>query len=197
MNTSKKMVIVLSVIAMLSGGILSTWDAYTRPKIEQFRIISLQNALKEVLPDYDKYEKMVGDDLNLYLAYKKGDPAPVAIAFEATGNGFQGLITIMVSVTPDFNKIIAIKILEQLETPGLGTRIVEDPVNKKDPYWFTNQFKNKITYPRIEVIKNAIPTNLNEIQAITGATISSKSVVNIINDTIIKAKKVYSANKDR
>jgi electron transport complex protein RnfG len=195
MKTSKKMVIVLTVIAMLSGGILSTWDVYTKPKIEQFRLISLQNALNEVLPVYDHYQKIAAEDLTLYLAYNKGDAKPLAIAFEAIGNGFQGLITIMVSVTPDFNSIIGIKILEQLETPGLGTRIVEDPTNKKDPSWFTNQFKNRITFPQIEVIKNAVPTNPNEIQAITGATISSKSVVNIINNTITRARKIYLNSK--
>jgi electron transport complex protein RnfG len=195
MNISQRMVIVLTVISMLSGGILSTWDIYTKPKIEQHRFVSLQNALKEVLPDYDNYEKIVAGEITLYLAYKINNEQPVGIAFEAVGNGFQGIINVMVAVTPDLDSIIKIKILEQLETPGLGTRIVEDPTNKKDPSWFTNQFKNKLTYPRIEVIKNAIPGSPNEVQAITGATISSKAIVTIINNTILKAKRIYQQKR--
>lgn len=192
MSISGKMMLVLTVITMLSGGILSTWDIYTKPKIEHHHLIALQNALKEVLPEYDRYDKISTDEISLYIAYLKEQNEPVGVAFETTGNGFQGVIDIMIAVTPDFDKIIGMKILEQLETPGLGTKIVNDPSNKKDPVWFTKQFRNKLTNPPLIITKSPVIQSTNEIQAITGATISSRSVVNIINNSMISARYIYN-----
>lgn len=68
-----------------------------------------------------------------------------------------------------------------------------DPSNKKDPYWFPNQFKKLKTEPQIGVVKNVKPTNPYDIQAITGATISSQAVVNILNDYIKKVRQAYTS----
>ena len=79
-------------------------------------------------------------------------------------------------------KYLALEILEQVETPGLGTKVTETP--------FTDQFKQLKTSPLINWVKGVEPENPNEIQAITGATISSKAVVAIINSGIEKMKKL-------
>jgi electron transport complex protein RnfG len=191
MKTSVKMVVVLTVISMVAGGFLAAWDRYTLPKIEAFQLEELKKAITEVLPAYDAYNEIRKDGLTIYEARRNDTPDPVGLAFEAAGNGFQGRISIMVGVTPDFSEITGIKILEQIETPGLGTKIVSDPGDKMDPFWFPNQFKQLKTEPQITYIKNLKPSKPNEIQAITGATISSKSVVNILNDTISRMKKMY------
>jgi electron transport complex protein RnfG len=194
MNTTSKMIIVLTSLTMIAGGLLSSWDGYTRPRIEAYKLQELKNAIADVLPTHERYDEVKGDGMILYLGKNANDSNLVGIAFEAIGNGFQGKISIMVGMMPDFSKINGIKILEQIETPGLGTKIVEDPTNKKDPHWFPNQFKNLITEPMIEVVKNKKPSKSTEIQAITGATISSKAVTTILNDQISKAKSVYRSN---
>jgi len=195
MSTTAKMIIVLTVITIFSGGILSTWDGVTKPKIEAYKLQELKKAIAEVLPKYDEYEEIHIDGLTLYIGKKTTDTTQtVGIALEAVGNGFQGKISIMLGLFPDFSEISGIKILEQIETPGLGTKIVEDPSNKEDPYWFSNQFKQLKTEPQIEVIKNVKPSKPAEIQAITGATISSKAVVTILNNHIQLAKKNYLSN---
>ena len=74
---------------------------------------------------------------------------------------------------------------------NMEIKIVVDPSNKADPYWFPNQFKKVKTLPQIEVVKNIKPTKPTEIQAITGATISSKAVTKIINEQIQIAKSIY------
>jgi electron transport complex protein RnfG len=191
MSTTAKMIIVLTSLTMISGGLLSYWDGFTRPKIEAYRLEELKKAITQVLPPYDSYEEIKGQGMTLYVGKKSNNPAPVGIAFDAVGNGFQGKLSIMVGVTPDFSRITAIKILEQIETPGLGTKIVEDPTNKQDRFWFSNQFKNLTTEPQIDVVKNMKPSKPNEIQAITGATISSKSVAKVLTEQIAKAKSVY------
>jgi electron transport complex protein RnfG len=195
MKPSEKMVVVLTVLSMISGGFLAAWDRYTLPKIEAFKQEQLKNSIAEVLPAYDQYTEIHRDGYTLYVAGKKDSPQPVGIAFAANGSGFQGNLAIMVGVKPDFSEIIGIKILEQLETPGLGTKIAEDPGNKKDPFWFVNQFKNLKTAPEISYIKNQKPSGPAQIQAITGATISSRCVVNILNNTIQRMRDIYSAHK--
>jgi electron transport complex protein RnfG len=195
MSTTTKMIIVLTVITIFSGGILSTWDGFTKPKIEAYKLQELKKAIAEVLPPYDEYEEINKGGITFYIGKKMADTTQtVGIAFEAVGNGFQGKISIMLGLRPDFSEITGIKILEQIETPGLGTKIVEDPSNKEDRYWFSNQFKQLKTEPQIEVVKNVKPSKPAEIQAITGATISSKAVVTILNNHIQSAKTIYISN---
>jgi electron transport complex protein RnfG len=83
------------------------------------------------------------------------------------------------------------KVLEQVETPGLGTKIVEDPSNKENPFWFPEQFNGLQIFPQIDVVKNAKPSTPNEIQAISGATISSQAIARILNDNISQIKDQY------
>jgi electron transport complex protein RnfG len=195
MNTTMKMILVLTLITILSGGVLSTWDGVTRPKIELHKLEALKAAIAEVLPAYDDYKEINTGGMTLYIAQTSGSDMPAGIAFEAVGNGFQGKVSIMVGVDSLFNSITGLKVLEQVETPGLGTKIVTDPTNKNNPAWFTDQFKTIPTDKEIEVVKNQKPSKENEIQAITGATISSKAVVKIINNAVQNAKNIYTSEK--
>ena len=193
MNMTTKMIIVLTVITMVAGGILSSWDNITRPAIEAYKLQELKKAIAQVLPAHERYDEITSDGMVLYVGKNTNEANPVGVAFEAVGNGFQGKISIMVGIDTAFTQINGIKILEQIETPGLGTKIVEDPTNKGDRFWFPNQFKQLKTDPQIDVVKNIKPTKPTEIQAITGATISSKAVANILNDQIRKAKSIYQS----
>jgi electron transport complex protein RnfG len=193
MNLTIKMIVVLSVMTMVAGGLLSSWDGITRPRIEAYRLEQLKLAISEVLPQFDNYDELKSDEITLYIAKNPETPEPVGISFEAVGNGFQGKISIMVGVATDFSQITGIKILEQIETPGLGTKIVTDPSRKDNPFWFPDQFKGLKTQPSIGVVKNIKPTNPTDIQAITGATISSQAVVRIINTDLQRAKSIYQS----
>lgn len=193
MNLMTKMILVLTVLTMVAGALLSSWDGYTRPMIEAYRLQELKKAIAEVLPPYESYEELNTTDMTLYIGKNSGETEPVGIAFTAEGNGFQGKISIMVGISTDFKNINKIKILEQMETPGLGTKIIVDPTNKKDPAWFPNQFSGLLTEPQIDVVKNIAPSKPTEIQAITGATISSKAIATILNADIQTAKSIYQS----
>lgn len=194
MNNTAKMIIVLTVITGLSGAILSSWDRVTRPLIEYHKLQALKAAISEVLPQYDYYDEMEVEGISLFVGKLDNQDEPVGIAFEVDGSGFQGNISMMLGVDPTFTNITGMKVLEQVETPGLGTKIVEDPSNKENPIWFSEQFKNLNIFPQIDVVKNVKPSTPNEIQAISGATISSKAVVSILNDNIAKVKNLYYSN---
>lgn len=195
MNKTAKMVIVLTVITALSGAVLSSWDSITKPKIEYHQLQALKAAISDVLPSYDNYEEKDINGKKVYIGKIDGSTQPVGIAFKVDGNGFQGNISIMVGVDLSFTALTGIKILGQIETPGLGTKIVVDPSNKTNPFWFPEQFGGVVLFPQIAVVKNSIPQNSNEVQAISGATITSKAVVRIINENIGIIKELYqSAN---
>lgn len=195
MSKTVKMIIVLTVITGLSGAILASWDSITKPLIEHHKLEALKAAISEVLPTYDAYEELQIDGKTLYIGVNKGESEPVGIAFKVEGSGFQGNISIMVGVDPSFMLITGLKVLGQIETPGLGTKIVVDPSNKTNPFWFPEQFGGVVLSPQIDVVKNTAPQSPNEIQAISGATITSKAVVRIINENIGMINELYqSAN---
>ena len=93
------------------------------------------------------------------------------------GPGYQANIKLMVGLQTDLTKLKGMKVLEQLETPGLGNFIGDD--------FFQDQFRGLEFRPKIEYIKNRKPEKPNQIQALTGATISSKAVAKNINNVIM------------
>lgn len=178
----KKMIIVLTVISLLSGFILAFVFDFFSPMIKQNQKKALDDSLSYVMPDVKKIEKVNTDKMDIYKGYNKNDKV-IAYAILVTGGGYQGTIKLLVSVTPDFKKIIKINVLEEVETPGLGARIEED--------WFKKQFEGLNANNPISYVKNAEPDkSKNQIKAISGATISSRSVVNAINIRMKEAKEI-------
>jgi electron transport complex protein RnfG len=165
-------------------------DSFTRPKIEAYQNLLKNEAVSQVLPQNVRIETVEKDGMTFYKAMKNGDVA--GYAFQVSGGGYQSELILMVGVTPDFKQIIAAKIISQVETPGLGTKIEDDPSNKEQPGWFMDQFKGVKVDPAIVYVKNVKPSKGNEIQAITGATISSAAIVDILNKEINAAKAVLN-----
>lgn len=196
MSLSTRMILVLTLITLLSGAILAGWDSFTKPKVEFHRQEALKKAIAEVLPAHDHYETIESEDITLYLARSGEMKSLIGIAFQASGSGFQGEVRIMVGAEPGFENLTGIKVLEQIETPGLGTKIVDDPSNKDNPLWWPEQFKGIATRPEIVVLKNATPSAPNEIQGITGATITSKAVAQIIGKDLERAREVFDSIED-
>jgi Na+-translocating ferredoxin:NAD+ oxidoreductase subunit G len=188
MNASVKMVLSLTVISVLAGGILQAWESYTKPMIEHNAAEKIKIAVGEVLPPYDSYEEKKSGDLTLYIGKKTGQEEPEGVAFLASGNGFQGPLGIMVGLKGDLSEITGIKVISQAETPGLGDKIRNDPSNRENPFWFSAQFKGISTDAPVKVLKNQKPSGNTEIQAITGATISSKAVSRIVSEYYTKVR---------
>ena len=110
---------------------------------------------------------------------------------KASGQGYADKIELLLGLDADARTITGLFILDQKETPGLGNRILEKP--------WRDQFLEKSSAARLVVVKGN-PGKDNEIDAISGATISSRTVTGIVNTTIadIKAQLVSpnpSANK--
>lgn len=184
MNNVTKMFLNLIVIGALSGVILSYVFRVADPMIQANKEKELKESIFVVLPDakdFQVFEKTLGPKEKL-IVYKGVDAEgkPVGVAFKADGGGFQGNIGIMVGMDMEYLKLKGIEVLEQLETPGLGDRIREAS--------FKDQFKGLDVKPKVEYIKFRKPEKPNQIQAITGATISSDAVVKNINRAVEKVE---------
>jgi len=94
----------------------------------------------------------------------------------AAGQGFAGRIEVLIGLNPDASVITGLYVLDQKETPGLGNFITDDEL-------FLDQFAGKSADHPLEVAKTG-PISGNQIQALTGATISSDSVATIVNRAI-------------
>ena len=98
---------------------------------------------------------------------------------KARGQGYADNIEVLIGVDPDVETITGLFILEQKETPGLGNKI-------SFPAW-REQFTGKKTATPFVVVKEK-STASNTIDAVTGATISSRSVAGIVNQTVMDIK---------
>ena len=180
MNKTAHIVLTLTVIGIIAGGALSRVSNWAAPLIAANKKAETEKAIFQVQPAGKTYQPIKDADFEAYKVFDSNKKLlGYALAYE--GNGFQGKVRLMVGLTPDLSKTTDLEILEQTETPGLGSRVTGS--------WYRNQYKNLSTSPKIEWVKGKKPSKPNEIQAITGATISSKSVVAIVNEGISKLKK--------
>ncbi len=171
MRLEIKMLIVLTLIALISGGVLGLTYIKTSPRIEKNLELAKEKALKKVVPGVAGYEVKELDRYTTLFVAKDSSDRVVGYGVLIQGSGFQGPIKLMVGFDTTCTKLTGLEVIENVETPGLGNRITES--------WFREQFKGRI--PPIQVVKGKKPENAHEIQAITGATISSRSVVRIVN----------------
>ena len=178
------MIAVLTIVGLLSGGFLTFVDQQTAPAIESRGLESLSQAVFKVLPDAVDYKKIKLEDVVIYQGLDKRGKK-IGLAFLAAGSGYQGEIKIMVGVAQDFNRLQNIQILESIETPGLGGRITEDD--------FRKQFQGLAISEKIKLGK--AKTKQPTVQAITGATISSQAVVDIIDQRISIIKQLLKEQK--
>jgi len=190
MSKSLKLILVLTCTTILSGFVLSGVNLLTQPEIEAHQEEVLKEAVNKVLPNIYSYTEKTIADKTLYIG-KDLQGNPQNVAFKAIGNGYQSKITILIGMDLNMDRILAIKILQQMETPGLGTKIANDPTSE-DPKWFTRQFKKLPAGEPISLVKKqAAEKSEGEVQAITGATISSQSVVDIVNKAIQAHRDVF------
>lgn len=173
------MLATLTIIGIISGAVLSELNGWAAPKIEANRKAETERAIFVVQSEATKYNKVDNVDFELYEVFDDNDSS-LGFALPYEGNGFQGKIRVIVGVDSKLSHLIGMEVLEQVETPGLGTKVTETP--------FTDQFKDLKVTPEISWVKGIEPKNPNEIQAITGATISSKAIVRIINEGIHKLR---------
>jgi electron transport complex protein RnfG len=197
------MVLVLTVTAVSVGALLAGFFQLVAPRIEANRLAEEKRAIFAVLEKARSYEIHdievdIDGSIELVRIFRgldrpdgeggEGGAEEVGFAFLAEGPGFSAMIRMMVGLNIDRETLSGLEVVEQIETPGLGDKIAKDK--------FEGQFRALRIKPRIEYIKNRKPEKDNQIMAITGATISSRAVVNAINkrlEAVLKALETFSS----
>jgi len=168
-STFKNMALSLTLIALVSSALLGFVYEITKEPIALSNFNKKLNAIKQVVPEFsnnpdDEMFRLPtgeGDSLDIYPAKK--DDIIVGYAVNTyTSKGFSGNISLMAGFKPD-GTIINITVLEQKETPGLGTKMVEPQ--------FKDQFNDKNT----GVFALKVKKDGGQVDAITAATISSRA----------------------
>lgn len=132
----------------------------------------------EVLPEYDEVFTADVDGVEVYTATKEGHAVGYAIIGESN-KGFNGLVKVMVGYEPD-GKIYDVVVLEQNETPGLGSKMCEED----------NALLKSIKGKRASRVKFALRSEGGSVDALTHATVSSRAYVEAVASTYETFKKI-------
>ena len=189
----------LGVGGAVAGLLLVIAFGLTLPRIEANRARARDLAVKEVLKAPERYDTLyvVGRTLvqkppegvdpkkleQVYLGYGPGNQR-IGFAIVAGAAGFQDVIQLIFGYDPKTRQLLGMKVLESKETPGLGDRIEKDQA-------FVSQFVGA-RVPLLGV-KKGKRSGPREVDMITGATISSKAVIRIINNALERLAPVVDA----
>lgn len=164
-------IVFLTLIVLISVSLLLYINTFTSEVVEALNQAKIKAALEQIFPELTKFE----EDGDLYIVYKDNDIA--GYTFAASKNGYSGKINMLVGINSDYT-IRNIAILSQTETPGLGSRITEEA--------FTDQFIG-LSPEDIMLSKDG-----GKIDAITGATISSRAATEAVQEKMTEIIKMLS-----
>tara|TARA_R110002072_G_scaffold72856_3_gene173931 strand:+ start:110 stop:868 length:759 start_codon:yes stop_codon:yes gene_type:complete len=195
--SSFKLIFSLGLAGLISGIIIVGSYLYTLPIIEKNKAEAQRTAIFKVLEGCTSFVtlhlidgKLVEDD-NFPKVKKEAitkeehevfagfdaDGKLIGFAIPAAEPGFQDIIGTIFGYDVVNQTIIGFEVLESKETPGLGDKIFKDAD-------FALNFKSLATIPEILPVKKGAKKSPNQIETITGATISSKAVIRILNNAI-------------
>jgi electron transport complex protein RnfG len=178
---------ILTIISLVAAGALSRVYLMTRDLIAKVEAGQEEAARRAALPGAVVFKPdTTADGFVYFRAYADQTAAgkPVGYIGLALGKGYSSQIRTMVGVNMQL-EITGIKVAFQQETPGLGTRVEEVRKGDQEP-WFQTQFKGR-TSDRLAIQRSA---DSNGIEAITGATISSRAVATSVRETIKQLESV-------
>ncbi|MGB5322142.1 RnfABCDGE type electron transport complex subunit G [Lutimonas sp.] len=169
-STFLNMTLTLFVITIVSGLSLGFINEITKGPKAEAKLARKTSALKNVLPEFNNNpvnevslikSDLAKDSIEIYPAFLNEIQAGTAVV-GSSEKGFSGLVKIMVGFHPD-GTINNIAVLEQKETPGLGTKMKDEK--------FIRQFRDKD--PATFNLK--VKKDQGDVDALTGATITTRA----------------------
>lgn len=176
-------------IGIVSGVHLSTKSIVKRNESLFLKESVLYTAKIDVPESSEKVEKVYNEHVKeimdasgnvLYYSVVTGEDKTISV-FPSQGQGLWGVIKGHVGLESDMETIAGVDFTVQTETPGLGARIVES--------WFREQFRGKKGVLK-RVPEGTKSEKSNEFDAITGATVTSKAIESMVNQTVKNAPDV-------
>jgi electron transport complex protein RnfG len=188
-----RLLATLGIAGAAAGFLLVFVFQLTAPIIERNKAERLAAAVQEVLRAPHHYDTLYVVDETLTAALPSGanpadyqqvyrglteDGTPVGYAIASGEPGFQDIVRVIFGYDPGTDALLGMKVLESKETPGLGDKIEKDSA-------FVNQFDGVLA--PLEGVKAREGTgDPHEIDMITGATISSRTVIKVINNALAR-----------
>ncbi|MGE5554487.1 MAG: RnfABCDGE type electron transport complex subunit G [Betaproteobacteria bacterium] len=196
MREGLRLVIVLTIVSLVAGAALAYTYQATMPRIRVNEAKARQEALKSVVPGTQRFTtttvkvqltgatgKTESREVEVYRCVD-GAGKLVGLAYIAEPSGFADTIQVMVGLDPVARKILAIRVLDLKETPGLGVKVKEEK--------FTRQFKGKSLSDAFVAGRSG-----TDVQAVTGATISSKAVARGVKESAEAVLAAYGKEEGR
>lgn len=180
-------ILFVFLLGAISTSLLLGIRAYTAPVIKQNEEIKFKTTVLSAAGieniDKDKLDAVFSEKI------KKGTSGNFTYfitkdnfyIIEFSGQGLWGPIKGFIALNSDLQTIKRVKILSQEETPGLGGRIGEEE--------FLNLFAQKKINPKLYLALRQKAVKDTEVDAISGATLSSQALLDTINNSAIKFKK--------
>ncbi len=177
-------ILFLTVVVCISVVGLTLTNSVTEEKIEDARIEALNRVLSQQFPEMDHFE--YHDDIDVYTIFGS-EQEMIGYAFNVKAQGYGGDIELLVALeNTDLSEgdiiIKGISVLSHGETPGLGAKIEEGS--------FLQQFE------KTEVENVRLAANGGEIDAISGATVSSGAVVDAVHDLALEKAESIREKED-
>ncbi|SKC64410.1 RnfABCDGE type electron transport complex subunit G [Maledivibacter halophilus] len=192
MKEIAKLGLILLLICVIAALALAFTNEFTKDQIDYQRNLASEKARIAILPsaesfkplseiDEDKFNELMKGNNGIaeIFAGLKGDSI-IGYTFKTLPSGYGGTVEVMTGINLE-GKITGVRIGNHHETPGLGA-------NAQLPSFY-EQYENKSINSEIKVIKTK-PTVDNQIQAISGATITSSAVTSGVNTAIDTFKKI-------
>lgn len=171
---------VLLAICIIIPLALSVTNKVTAKKIAELEKENSKKNMKSLV-SADDFEKCSDGGIEYYTAIKGGETA--AYIFTESAKGYGGDVSVMTAVKPD-GTIAGVAILDvSNETPGLGQNAAKES--------FYSQYAG--LKKGVSLLKNGAKAENNEVDAVTGATITSTAVTRAVNTALDDFEKVKGA----
>jgi electron transport complex protein RnfG len=192
MSLSSRMVIVLTAVGLISGGFLASVGILTKDRIALNKKMEIERAIAAVVPGSVSTETLYEEKEFTVYGGKNEAGDLQGYAVYTSGVGFQDKITLMIGTDASLSHLNSLVVLDQKETPGLGAKIVDR--TSFLVYWENKDFSQPFSL-RKPPAPSPESLSPSEVNTITGATISSESVLNIVNAAREKVRALREEGK--
>lgn len=180
-SSLKNMIVVLVVVAVVTGGLLAWINHITSGPIAEQNEKTLADGIKAVMgagdikvTASDNVSKNFDGKTLTFVIHRVSDAAgrPLGAAVESTTGGFGGDLKVLVGFSAD-GRLLGYTILQSAETPGLGA---------KADKWFQKGGKGDVIGRRMDVSKPlTVSKDGGDVDAITASTITSRAFLKAVN----------------
>lgn len=204
MTPTVPMIKVLGTVSLLCGLLIVGADVNTHARIRHNQELMMKESVAHLLPGIQKQviygiedngdlkilPGVEGENVKRMFAGYDSSGKFLGVVIEASERGYADVISAMYAYSPDKKVVSGYQVVDMRETPGLGSRIGTDEK-------FAENFKELDATHPIKTVKHGTKQNPWEIDAISGATISSRAVGRMLQKSVAEMVPVINKNLDR